>query len=468
MVVIAIVYFYQKQNVIYQLSVDLKIEKKESVMNFGSLAGGNIETFGNEILHLNHNYEFNSILAENLLEHVDFLKLNFTRPSSDSKVLLSDILSGCDQISCKVNKLSELLFEFYTVSLTSINNRYNLKVLSTDELTTRILMDVITNTLVKSRTDELRLTVNRQIAAAEELIIANQEEIKLKGGFKSLQDEGHLNSNIAEAQDRVRSLMYLINSEKALLTSLQLRLGQNKKTQSDGHDFDTSEEIKTEKSKYERYVKLKDKQKDLRSNLNQMSLNHMNRTESEKKLIAQMELELRQTEQELSKSHSKKREIAYDESFVSLQQSGESSLEFDYKVQLNKVKSLEEEFKTLRKSLDELISQKVNSETEMMALKPEFEYVRQLESKLMSLKLMRSSINSDVTFERLNPNILKFKRSPLFKITLFSLLLGFFFYFIILMISYIFDDRIYSEKEMTHLIKNLKVLGRAPQFHRET
>ena len=467
-VFLSVTFFYSQQHTIYQQKIDFKVDSKSGsakLSPMASMMGEGTELFtAEEIMNLPHNYEFNVKVAESILEDNKYMTLDLSSPTSTNKITMKELLKDCHQTSCKVNRIASAIGALYAFESTSINNRYSLTATTTDENTTKVVLTLVSRILTDSRLSAQRSTIKRQIDVVNDLWIKAQKDLESKGGSKSLEEESLLKSTIAETQDKLRSISMSLNSEKASLSSLGLKLGHNKKTISQNSDLYLSDK-KQGKLNYEEYVKLQEKQKELRHNLNTMMANTTNPSVSEKVLMNQIKTELETIEKEIKqRKPSANRIIAYDEKFVSMQQNNESTLEFDHRVQDEKVKALKIEYSTLRKSLDELLSKKAVLETKMLTLNSEIQYLTQLETKIMTLKLTMASVTSDVVFELPDPNVSIFKRSSLTKITFFCALLSFFCYFIAIIFYYLYDDRVHSEQEIERVFAGMKILGKTPEF----
>jgi hypothetical protein len=97
-------------------------------------------------------------------------------------------------------------------------------------------------------------------------------------------------------------------------------------------------------------------------------------------------------------------------------------------------------------------------------LNPDKEYLKLLESKVVSLKLVENTITSDLEFESVNPIPSSFLRNSLGKIFMFSIVGSMFLVLVLVVIIYLFDDKIYDENELALAFQELKVIGQTPKF----
>jgi hypothetical protein len=82
----------------------------------------------------------------------------------------------------------------------------------------------------------------------------------------------------------------------------------------------------------------------------------------------------------------------------------------------------------------------------------------------VSLKLVENTITSDLEFDSTNPVPTAFLRNTLGKIIMFSVAGSMLLILILVVILYLFDDKIYDENELALAFQELKVIGQTPKF----
>jgi len=159
-----------------------------------------------------------------------------------------------------------------------------------------------------------------------------------------------------------------------------------------------------------------------------------------------------------------KRNIAIDDSFIDTQINNQTNFEFDYKVTGAKLDGLAKEYDLAKKELDKLFSRKANMDNQLVALKPDLEYLKLLESQLVSIKLKKSAVDADVHFDAYGSEVAAFKKNSFLQISLFTILIVGFLLFVIQIGIFLWDDRIYDEFEIEKCCGDIPIIGNAPSF----
>ena len=111
-----------------------------------------------------------------------------------------------------------------------------------------------------------------------------------------------------------------------------------------------------------------------------------------------------------------------------------------------------------------MMQKKLINESKVNGMKADLDFLKNLESKQMSLKLLNATMNSDLIFEDGNQLIEEFRKSSFAKIFLFSFAISGFLYLISILIRFTADDKIYGEEEIRMYFKELDFIGEVPSF----
>ena len=114
--------------------------------------------------------------------------------------------------------------------------------------------------------------------------------------------------------------------------------------------------------------------------------------------------------------------------------------------------------------LNQTIKENLKLESRSAVLRQDLEYIKLLESKLISIKLMVATITPDLIFEKYSTQLDEFNRSSAIKNLLFATLFSFSIYFILLLMRYFLDDRLYEEHEIKKCFQDLAIIGKTPDF----
>jgi hypothetical protein len=255
----------------------------------------------------------------------------------------------------------------------------------------------------------------------------------------------------------MRILQTTLSNEMANSSAFEARLSENKKILNE----------KSTPAEGLAKAEIKDAEKkilEIKNNI--LAINNIKedkRSDSDKMILAQLQTELNQLESKHSTGDSI-RIIALKESFNDDQRAKENDYKFESVVSKNKVVNLQNDYEKIKQELNSLEKDKTSREAVVSKLKAELDFLKNLESKQVSLKVMNSTLTSDLQFEDFSNSVASFRRSSPLKISMFSFLLTFVAYLFTLVFRYILDTRIYSEDDVALYLTNLEFYGEVPTF----
>ncbi len=454
-------YLYFTQVVIQQKQVFFKVNSQTGEANSNSLT--NILDSGTqflkkpEIMAVVNTYDFKTIMAQHLVSSPDFKKYDFNSTAQNVGGV-SSALESCSDDNCKVNVLRDTIPGMFSLDSELGTDRFSLVITTRSAKTTMAILGSFQVALDKVRLQNAISSIEDQIKQIQELITKSRTELENTSGFVKVAESESLDASIYQHKDKIKNLIDRLNRESDQQSFQQIRLKESNLTANSNIDSD-------EKLGYEKFSKTNRRIEELRQNIGALnSTPPANRTPSDERVLAELKVELKKNESELRKMGDLKRNIAYEDSFINTQINNQSSFAFDYKVSSAKVKSLQKEYDRSKKELDQLFELKAKMDNELLALKPDLEYLKLLESKFVALKMKKSAITSDVYFDHYGPDVMSFKRSSLIQISAFSILFIAFFLFIALIVVYLRDDRIYDEFEIEKCCDDLQIIGEVPHF----
>jgi hypothetical protein len=453
-------YFYFSQPVVYQKEVHFKVLNQNNITPDKGAADvvQNITTALNmpEIMGAISSYHFITSISERLALLPDFKELIFDHPLVTSSA--SQTLVQCESQECRVKILRNLVSNLYSISAEQSTGKFTLKITTRSSKTTMQVLKAFQLTLDEVRVNNARELADRQLAQLQELALKSKSDIEAKGGFEKIASSEFLDALISQNKDKIRNL-----SQRLIKDDNQF-YAQGVKLHETNLVSDTAIEGK-EKLSYENFVKTNKRIEELRQNIASINATPVEaRTQGDNLVLNELKKELVANEEELKRIGHMNRNIALDDRFLDSQRGNKSTLEYNYKVTSAQVKKLRDQYEAAKRELDNLYSKKAALENELVALKPDLEYLKLLESKLVSMKFKLSSISSDVMFENYGTEVSSFKRNSLFKIFVFSFLFIAFLLFIVYMFLYLMDDRIFEEQEIDKVIDELPVVGYAPHY----
>ena len=455
------IYFYFSQPVVFSTSVPIKVVAKHTVSNdMQSLI--QVESTSNvtlnELTVSLSGYSFIKSYAEAIVKDPEFDRLNFGSIASGKKLMGITVRQSCnDQPSCMIDQLITPLSGSFLIEQGATENRFSLTVNALNDKTVHHLTDTLITTIEKSRIATRQYLVLKEIESVDNLIKESRSYLKDKNGIQELEENETSLIEITDLKEKLRNLLISINQESTNLTSLEAKLSENRKA------------IKEPGSKEEAFKKLNFKTLqykiiDIRQNIASLSsIPEESRSQSDKLVLAKLIEELKELEVQIPHESTIKSIEAGDE-FENAQRHHEKSTEFEVLVSKGKISNLKAEYNEAKARLDYLTRNRVSKETTITKLKSDLDFLKSLEAKQLSLKLMSTTMTSDLHFEDFGRGTKEFRRSSVGKIFLFSLFLNGFLYLMSILGRYFIDDRIYSEDDLkSHFIK-LDFIGEVPSF----
>lgn len=453
-------YSYFSQPIIFSVSVPLKtIEKHTVSSDLSSL----LPVENTSIVSLNElnvsfgSYAFIKNLASDVIDSPVFSRLNYGAINTGKNLFGYEIKKTCqNERTCMVDTLTNHLGMMYAIEQGQTENRFVLVVSGLDEKSVLELSQILIKTIEKNRIETRRYLVTKEIESVDNLIKESRGIITELDGFNLLEENEKVQAEMTDLREKTRSLQASINAETSTLSALEARVLENKKN---------IEKV----SKVDRLTRVQDST--LRSRIDEVRQNiaslssvpEASRSDSDRVILANLNDELKKLESKISNSFTDN-EKRFSDEFGKQQEMNEKTFEFEYSVAKNKILKLTKEYEEARLKLDEVSKDKISKDATITKLKGDLEFLKNLETKQMSLKLMSSTMTSDLVFEDVAKRAREFRRSSVVKIFLFCFFIVAFLYMISIVVRYFLDDKIYSEDDLKNHFKNLDFIGEVPSF----
>ena len=114
---------------------------------------------------------------------------------------------------------------------------------------------------------------------------------------------------------------------------------------------------------------------------------------------------------------------------------------------------------------EKVVHEKSELEIKLEKLKPSFEYFNVLREKLVKLELASSTVVTDLVFDTKVTSVHRYKQLSVAKVFLASFSVSGFITLSIMILFYLFDNRIYDEEELLNNFSDLEIIGNTPDFH---
>lgn len=454
-------YNYYSQPIIYAVNVPIKAISNHTVSHDLSalLPVDNANNVNLSELKISlESYSFLNSYAELILKEPGFDKFNFGVISTNKNIYGYELKKRCNaNKECLLGKLANQLKGSFFVEQGLTENRFVLTLNAIDQKTVLNLAKVLVKAIEINRIYVRQYLVLKEIESVGNLIAESRSIMTKMDGFKALEDQEKLQNNIADLKERIRMLQSSISMEVANVTALASRLAENKRSTHQSRAVSSRDD-------FEKIQKAQARLNDVKMNITTLlSIPESNRSSTDNYYIAQLKEEKTRL-LKLLPAESTRKSMELSENFIEGQRVKSGDYEFDYQVAKNKLDKLNSDYENSKTELNELQQVKIANENKVVSLKTDMDFLKNLESKQLSLKLLNATMNSDLFFEDLSPSAREFRQSTYIKIFLFSFSIVAFFYFISILIRFLLDDRIYGEDDVRSHLKGLDFVGEVPFF----
>lgn len=455
--------YYYTQPIIFSTTIPMKVLMKQPTRGEELLATVKNESVASvsisELSATFGSFAFNKTFAGFIIKEKDFKDMNFGSIATGINVRGSDVERNCGKKrDCVLETIGTFIGGLFTIEQGLTEDRFNLTVNALDKETAMKLANALTKAIDKNRIEVRRYSVAKEIESVNSLVSETRSYIHKSNGFQKIEDEDKNGFTIQDLKERMRILQATLSTEMANFSALEARLNENKKILNE--TMTTSEGL----AKFQR----RDAEKkilELKNNILAITnIKEEKRSDSDKTILSQLQAELNELEGKHQGNGESIRSLSLKDSFSEDQRNKENDYKFDYVVSKNKVANLQAEYDRIREELNSYQKDKTSREAVVSKLKTEVEFLKNLESKQLTLKVTNSTLTSDLQFEDYSNNVGSFRRSSPLKIALFSFFLTFISYLFTLVLRYLLDTRIYSEEDVTLYLNNLEFYGEVPTF----
>lgn len=458
-------YVYKSQRNIYSMTVSFaNVSVKDSTPSnaIAALIGEDKSGLTDEdVLSITSDWAFHQKIADQLYENDDFFKLNFNSLTSSEMKSTQELISHCrGQKDCIVSWLRNTLPQFYLIKKGPASGKYELVVKTLDRTTTNELLKLGKNTIEAERIRASKEAITRVLKVSEGLVDKKKNEIKDKGGSELLRDKDRLSIEMEDKKTKIAGIEKSIFETKMKLNTLKLQMQEAKKLETIALDSNY-------RIKFEKHEELKENILKLRRNIHLLSqVPDKDQTDTDKNILKNLKSKLKEYTIELKKLGKTERSVATLDRFVEHKDNESRNVEYEYNITKQQLDKLYKERDKLKQELEEFIEKASKVEETAINLKPDIEYLKLLTTKIVSYRLLESTVTSDLAFDPVSPDTSVYKRASRVKLSLFGFVIGLFSLLILLFVRYVFDDRIYGENEIEMYFEDLEIIGNTPDFEK--
>lgn len=458
-------YLYYSQHNIYQTTIGFKnssLDTDNASNAIASILGEKSSSIDpTEIILVTTNVDFHKELGRAIVEHPNFRKFNFNHIRAKSLKTWDEIFGHCNgRPKCLNSVASSLVPGFYKVSENQmVRTHFKIKVSTLDTLTSKVILEEVQKVFQKTRIDTIKRHITEQIRISDELVHNQRKQLKNV-------DNNLILERVKVSKGKLRSMEARIHTYNGFYHRAKVSLDKAETTWKQYRFALDSTVNQSDLSKLKKYTAYKKKMKLLKNDLRVLELDNKNE-DANKEIITQIKNKVAGIKRDIASMGKVKHYLGVKNKFLEKEggKSNSGNEEFNYKVAKGQFEKIKKEYKKLSKEKEVLSSNVASLEKSIEKIKPMYEYLKLLEQKVIQLKLIESTIVSDLVFDSNSTGVNRYKRTSKGKISLYSFLIASFFLFALVMIRYMVDGRIYDQYELEKNFEDLEIIGTTPDFH---
>ncbi len=458
---------YIEQNNIFMLQKSFVYSSADAGGGGGAMAimarmGGGDEGEGmspGEVTSLVQNLDFLQSFAEKLYVHPQLNRMIFTGLNGKEVVTSRILFSSCGESKeCKIKVLRNTVAGFISIKMDpALSKKYWVEVKTLDSFTTRELISLVVEEIVRTRRVTQKRKMNEQIKVTEGLIEKKRKELNGIDVYALKQKKKELEDELDQITNKMNSYGREYQNKNIQLSYMESKLKKTKETAE--KDINISE-----KDKITKRVLIQSRIEKVRKDIDAIKILSDQIGEKDKAILAQLEKKKRQLETELKKIGLGARSAGYTMEFLDQKDKEKEVTEFDYQVLSKQVIKINREYKKYEAMKKEVTQEiiKINNTFEQIA--PILESIKLLEAKAAQLRLVETTVVSDLIFDIEMGGMRVYKKASVVKIVLFSITLSLFLLFLGILLRYLIDDRILDEAELEKTFDGITIIGSTPDF----
>jgi len=442
-IIFSITYYkYQAQNKIYQRSVSFKYNTGDAdspTSAIANLLGEKTSVLSEaQIIGTLNSLDFQKSLAEKMAKRDDLFDLNFSSIHSRKKLdLYGKVVIFPDE---------------------NIENHFILKATALNKKTTNALLEETSKLIVETRIFSTKKQIHDQLLVSESLHLDKEKELNGENIDELRERQKYLHHELGSVTSTINNIYVDFSRTKQSLEALKTKLSQTNKISK----TIVSKNFEEDNAKRKKIV---DKIENLKNDIWSVEKSSLRLSQEDKIIVSQLKGNLKSLKIKLKRMGKRgHRSIATERNYVDRKKGESNDVLFDYTVK-------KKQYKSLKKDYDELVAKKERLSKEsnainikLIRLKPTLDYVSLLANKINQLRLLESTVISDLVFENEFGSVRVFKKTTRNRFVIFSIVLTLFFIFSSIMIRYLFDDRIYDKVELEKSFEELSIIGNTPDF----
>ena len=454
-------YFYKTQNQIHSGVISFRYlpESKKSPITIKSalMLGDEGSLDSSEILGVVSSTNFLQTLARDIHNDPRLQKFNFNSLLSKENLKYRDFVKDCQDEECElafIRKRIPLFVDFFEDDL--VVNKYNVNVKTLSRETTNALVMHVSENVKKYRLNTINFQLEGQIELTEKLLKKQETQLKELDVLSAIEEKQILENEITALGKKMSLYNEMLNEKKIALEQEEISLKYTKSTLKQKVSLDDKKDWKTVEN-----LILKKEMLSADINALEHSLGENSRQDS--LVINGLKSELARINKEILKFKGSKT-ASLREKFKDQKLESKDLVEFNIKVLKDHIDGLEASTSMLKREQEELVSKISKKDEYISEHQTTVDYYKLLQSKLLQIKLVKDTVVSDLVFDDYLSSAQRYKRYSLTSIIPFSIILSFFLMLAIVVIRYLFDNRLMDEEEFRVLFEDIPFIGEVPEY----
>ncbi len=455
---------YVEQDFIYEKEVRFKVlEAKESVNSVMTPMSSTAE--GDELDKLKPvhkiltSWKFKQEIANELISFAEFSQLKF-KTEKEGVLTGNDLRVNCEDVAnCLIDKVSDSLQSHIKVKDNKLTGDASIFFFTYNQSLLAELENIVVSKLQAYRVSELKSELADELK--EFRIIVGNKEVELQNSIdrETVGQEKVLDKKAQDVTDQIKDLQEILNERKSELYQARRRLNLIES------EYKTSITSKS-RVEYEKKEKLEAEIKDIRNNIQALTLAPINRGSTNWFVLQELRQTLRKRQNDLAELGSVDKLTEAKDKFEKVKNEEIPDAKIQVNVLKDNVRKVEKEIAKLKTQRDKILEEKNNLGAGVSKYQGKVAELQRLRVQLSSLEMEMAQVKSDLKFEEFNPFLeTQFTHSK-GKLIVIWFALSLFFAMVYCMIRFFFDDRIYSEREIKALYPNLQVIKANVEFER--
>ncbi len=456
-------YYYSTQNIVYIKNINFTFKKDDSSSPSSAIATlvgeKSSELTESDIIAISKSPDFRDTISNLLMADPNTQKITLSGLKAQIIKMTPEQFSFCNNNQeCFKNAISERISGFYSLKSSDIIDKMmKLEVKTLTPFSSSVLLDNIKQSFIKFRLNQIKHSITEQKKISLKLINQKKTELIDIGYESSLKKVAQGKAALRSLVASILSLEHIAQKQKMSAEVIQTQYEQTKKIGNKNIDSDIDS--------LEHLAQLKKEISNLKADINALKLSQSSFTNTDKNIIKKLQKDLRVKNRKYKRLRKNTNLTSNDSNFISSKSRQSKSLEFEYKISKKQMSKTVAELERLIVKRDNVISQNEIDEITLAKGKPTSEYITLLENKLMQLKILDSTMISDIIFDKKASGIRAFRRTTKLKVAMFATLVTLFTLFLVTLIRYMLDPRIYDEYELQKTFEDLDVIGKTPDFN---